>query len=196
MDASLLPEWMAGFMDRPLLLLLALFAMTFILEDAATLAAVFLSLEGALDPLIAWSALVAGIALGDVALYVAGRLGRRSRRVLRWLEAHRWVRRGVDWVHHNLIVTTMMARCIPGTRLPTYVGIGLVGVRAVKFATVIIIAVVLWTSLVFGTAFYFSAWIEQVMGPAWRTGFFIVLFLVLFFVPRLIARIMARQADG
>jgi len=196
MDASLLPPWLAGFMDQPGLLLLGLFAMTFLLEDAATLAAVFLSLEGILDPVFAWAALVAGIALSDIGLYALGRLGRKSRRVLRWLEAHRWVRKGTAWIHRNLIVTTIMARGIPGTRLPTYVGIGLLGVRAMRFAAVLVVAVLLWTSLIFGTAFFFSAWIEELMGPVWRTAFVLVLFVLLFLLPRLIGKLFTARADG
>lgn len=184
MDESWWSSWLISISDRPWLLVLALIVLTFVLEDAATLAAVFLSVEGILHPWAAWAALVMGIGASDAGLYIAGRLGRRSERMLRWLQARHWVKAG-DWVSNNLISTTILARGIPGTRLPTYIGIGLLGVSALRFAVLILIAVVLWTSLIFGTAFYFSEWIEKLMGPIWRTVFFAGLFVLIFVLPRL-----------
>lgn len=184
MDESWWSSWLIGLADRPWLLVLALIVLTFVLEDAATLAAVFLSVDGLLHPWTAWAGLVVGIGASDIGLYLVGRLGRRSERVWRWLQSHHWVKAG-DWVSNNLISTTILARGIPGTRLPTYVGIGLIGVSAMRFALLIFIAVILWTSLIFGTAFYFSEWIDELMGPLWRAVFFAGLFILVFVLPRL-----------
>ena len=65
--------------QQPLLLALALFAATFVAEDAATIAAGVLIAQTGIDPLPALAAVVLGTATGDLALYALGRWGAKTR---------------------------------------------------------------------------------------------------------------------
>jgi membrane protein DedA with SNARE-associated domain len=138
---------------------------TLIAEDATCLAVGLLVHGGTLDPLLGIAATAVGIAAGDLALWLCGRLG--ARRALRW-----------QWLATRLPVSRMAAigealdtrlgrlllasRALPGTRLPLYLAAGALGRRPLAFAMWTIVSVALWVPLVVVTIGLFG---PPVVGP-------------------------------
>lgn len=122
---------------------------TFVSEDAAALWAGWLVRSGELTVGQALIACGAGIYLGDVGLWLAGRALARSERV------HRWCVRRMPRVLGRALVlavdepTALVAsRFLPGTRLPLYLAAGAFGTRPRTFFAWTAAAVTLWTPLI------------------------------------------------
>lgn len=122
---------------------------TFVSEDAASLTAAWLVGRGDLDALAAVAAVAAGIWLGDMGLWLAGRLLSRSER------CHRWCVRRAPLVGGRALalavdepLAILTSRFVPGTRLPLYVTAGALGTRPLQFAAWTAAAVLVWTPLV------------------------------------------------
>jgi membrane protein DedA with SNARE-associated domain len=133
----------------------SLFVGTFITEDLSCVAAGIFAAEGRIDIVTATIACTLGIWLGDIGLYLIGWLTARG--LLRW----GWARRKMDRLgnsswrtafeqHGNKILFT--SRFLPGTRVPSYLVAGAIGFSLLRFATVLGIAVVIWTPLLVGAA--------------------------------------------
>lgn len=133
--------------------------LSFVLEDAATIAAATLAAQNILPlPLpLALGALVFGIAAGDLGLYGLGALARRHGALYAWLRA-RGLARAEGFLTRNLLEVVVISRFIPGLRLPTYAALGLAGAPFLRFALIAVVAVGLWSSLVvLGTVMLGSA---------------------------------------
>lgn len=122
---------------------------TLVSEDAAALTAGWLVRTGELSGLTAVTACAAGIYLGDVGLWLAGRALRRSE------ACHRWcVRRAPRVTGRALALAVdeplalVASRFLPGTRLPLYLAAGALGARPVTFFAWTLAAVLVWTPLV------------------------------------------------
>lgn len=129
---------------------LGIFLMTFLLEDVAVVGGLALVGEGKISLAAAFAACAAGIALGDLGLFYLGRSARLSERVSRL----KMVRRAADFFadpgrRAQLGAAIVLSRAIPGTRLPTYIGAGLVGYPAPRFFALTIASVVGWVVLAF-----------------------------------------------
>jgi membrane protein DedA with SNARE-associated domain len=123
---------------------------TLISEDLTTIGAAGLSRQGYLPLWPAIAACAAGVYLGDLGLWLVGRvLGRRVLR-LPWLRdrmddaalSHAAVR-----LDRHLAATVLASRFLPGTRLPLYLAAGVLGQRPLAFAAWSLVAVLLWTPL-------------------------------------------------
>lgn len=133
----------------------SLFVGTFITEDLSCVAAGIFAAEGRIDIVSATIACTLGIWLGDIGLYLIGWLSARG--LLRWGWARRKMGRlsNSSWrtafeQHGNKILFT--SRFLPGTRVPSYLVAGAIGWPLWRFATVLGIAVVIWTPLLVGAA--------------------------------------------
>jgi membrane protein DedA with SNARE-associated domain len=152
---------------------------TFILEDAATVAAAMQVEEGALSPWLALLSLYAGIVLGDLGLYGLGRLSARIPWVARQLPPHRQevVR---SWISGRIFKVVLVSRFLPGLRLPTYTTCGFVGADLRQFTLAAVVATACWTSLLFATSLRLGQFLMDHLG-AWRwagaAGF--VVFIIL-----------------
>lgn len=133
-------------------------AATFISEDLACLAAGLLVARGRVDFVPAVVACAVGIFVGDLLVYLMGRLGRPwlERAPLRWLvrpadveRSRRWFRRRGGWV-------ILASRFLPGTRLPTYLTAGLLRVNALWFTVQLLVPVAVWTPILVGLSRYFG----------------------------------------
>ena len=121
---------------------------TLLSEDATSIGAGLLVRDGHLDALPAVSACAAGVYLGDVALWFAGRiLGRR-------LLSVPWVTRRVNAatletlsarLDARLPAVVLGSRFVPGSRLPMFVAAGIWGRRPLAFLAWSFVAVMLWT---------------------------------------------------
>jgi len=141
---------------------------TFILEDAATIAAGVVVADGMLAPELALAALWFGVAAGDIGLYGLGAAGARSGLLRRWLAPERV--EGLRFRLERRLATVLVgARFMPGLRLPTYTAAGALGVCPWRFAGIVVLATLVWTSLLFCAACQLGATTAATLGP-WRWG--------------------------
>jgi membrane protein DedA with SNARE-associated domain len=139
---------------------------TFILEDAATVAAAMQVEDNALPLWLALISLYAGIVLGDLGLYALGRLSAHIPWVARQLPPHRQetIR---AWIDGRIFKVVLGSRFLPGLRLPTYTTCGFVGADLRQFTLAAIIATGAWTSLLFTTSLRVGHFLMDHLG-AWR----------------------------
>src|SRR3984885_7269346 len=124
---------------------------TFILEDAATVAAAMQVEDGGLPAWLALVSLYAGIVLGDLGLYGLGRLSAHVAWIARQLPPHRQeaIR---AWISGRIFKVVLVSRFLPGLRLPTYTTCGFVGADFGQFTLAAILATACWTSLLFAVS--------------------------------------------
>lgn len=152
---------------------------TFILEDAATVAAAMQVEDGALPAWLALVSLYIGIVLGDLGLYGLGRLSAHIPWVARQLPPRRQetIR---AWISGRIFKVVLVSRFLPGLRLPTYTTCGFVGADLRQFTLAAVVATGAWTSLLFATSLKVGHFLMDHLG-AWRwagaAGF--VVFIIL-----------------
>lgn len=121
---------------------------TFISEDLACITSGQLVARHEMHWLVAVSGCLAGIFIGDMGLWLTGRLlGRRVLRgpwIARRLSAERFDQLG-DWLERNTIRSVFAARFLPGTRLPLYLAAGTLGRSGLRFACGTFLAAAVWT---------------------------------------------------
>ncbi|HEV7232606.1 MAG TPA: VTT domain-containing protein, partial [Sphingorhabdus sp.] len=139
---------LAVLVGDPLLLALALFAATFIAEDAATIAAGLIVGSSGADPYLALGAVILGTALGDLALYGVGRWGAGTK-LGRKLRRREDVGRAMAGFASRMLPLLIVARFIPGTRLPVFTASGLAAAPFRLVGTVILLSTPVWTTLLF-----------------------------------------------
>ncbi|MEM6456664.1 MAG: alpha/beta fold hydrolase [Acidobacteriota bacterium] len=155
------------------LLLLAL--ATLASEDLTCIAAGLLVAQGRIDFASAAIACGAGIFIGDLLLYLAGRwLGEPwlARRPLRWFIDEASVARSRAWLDRRGAWMIAISRFVPGMRLPTYLTAGLLRMNAWRFTLALLLPVALWTPLLVGAARFFGeralvifdAWSQYALG--------------------------------
>lgn len=117
---------------------------TLILEDATTVSCALLVADGKMDWRAAYAGLTAGIIVGDFGLYLIGRL--IGRRVVAWrLVSNANLNTASGWLNQHLMVTLMVSRCVPGLRVPMFVGAGVLGASPWRFLMIAMLASALWT---------------------------------------------------
>jgi membrane protein DedA with SNARE-associated domain len=172
--------------QTPMLLAALIVLASFILEDAATIAAALLAAQGYIDPTLSLSALFFGIIVGDIGLYTLGRYVSNHPGAMKWAGEKR-LKRGRDWMHHRLAPALIGARFLPGMRLPTYIASGFLKVSFFRFTLIAIGAVTAWTGIIFAMVYHFGPlFIDRFGQWAWALG--AVLVLIAIFVPRRLER--------
>jgi membrane protein DedA with SNARE-associated domain/pimeloyl-ACP methyl ester carboxylesterase len=149
-DPSTIPA-ATGFSLLVVLLLIALG--TLVSEDLSCVTAGLLVANGRLEFLPAAAACALGIYVGDLLLYLAGRwIGRPAlrRAPLRWMISPERVEISSRWFRRRGPVVILLSRFLPGTRLATYFGAGMLHTRFLWFSFYFLIAVLLWTPLLVG----------------------------------------------
>lgn len=154
----------------PLLLALGIVALSFVVEDAAAVAAGILAAQGTIDPAPALLALWTGLLLGDLGLYALGVGAARGATLRRWVGDER-LERGRALLDRNTMVAVLLARCIPGLRLPTYAACGFFAAGFAPFAGWVAAATFLWSSALFALVYGFgAAAIGALQSWAWAVG--------------------------
>jgi membrane protein DedA with SNARE-associated domain len=131
-------------------ILLAIAAGTLASEDLTTIGAGLLVRRGALSPALAILACAAGIYVGDLGLWLVGRIA--GARLFDWP----WLRRCLPparldearaWLGRHRAAAILASRFLPGTRLPLYLSAGVLGGGFRAFAFWTLIATLVWTPL-------------------------------------------------
>jgi membrane protein DedA with SNARE-associated domain len=128
----------------------AISASTFVSEDATCIATGLLIRAEQLTWAIGLGACVLGIFVGDMGLWLAGRVFGRRVLTLRWVSARlpaSRVEHWGQWFERRGWTAVFAARFIPGTRLPVYIAAGILGRRSWRFALWALLAALLWTPL-------------------------------------------------
>lgn len=150
------PARVPPFQGPALIAILALLAVgTLVSEDLACIAAGLLVADGRLGFAAASAACFAGIFVGDMLLFLAGRLFGRAalrRRPLRWFVGEEAVARASRWFAARGMAMIFISRLTPGLRLPTYVAAGILRTSILKFALFFAVAGVVWVPALVGVA--------------------------------------------
>jgi membrane protein DedA with SNARE-associated domain len=139
---------------------------TFILEDAATVAAGMAAQAGTVPVPLAIGALFVGIVLGDLGLYGAGRAAALIPWVRRWLPRQRQAAVRA-WLDGRVFKIVLVSRFLPGVRLPTYTTCGFLGANLRQFTLAAVIATCVWTSGLFALSLQIGQLLMDHLG-AWR----------------------------
>lgn len=130
---------------------------TFVSEDLTCVGAGLLIASERMSPTFAIAGALIGIFVGDVGLFLVGRAfvhplvrGRIGRRFV----SEAALERGRDWLARHDGKAILMARFMPGLRLPTYLAAGALGMPLLRFSALFLLAACLWTPLL-------------VLGAAW-----------------------------
>jgi membrane protein DedA with SNARE-associated domain len=189
--------------DSPLaVLMIVIAAATLISEDATCIATGLLVAHGEVGFVAGSFACFAGIFVGDLLLFWAGRgLGRRAleRRALRRWLAPDAVARASAWLERRGPMVIALSRLTPGMRLPTYFAAGLLETRAVSFTAYFFIAAALWTpALVAAAQSAAGSALATTGGVAWPTtaALALVLLVALRTLPPLLTHPGRRRALG
>lgn len=132
-------------------ILLALFLGTFISEDLACITAGSLIASKTIDPSLAVIACLAGIVVGDLLLFAAGRLFGRPILVSKY--AARFVKpASVDhasaWLAARGTSAILISRFVSGLRLPTYFLSGALRLDPKRFTLLVVLGAVIWTPII------------------------------------------------
>ena len=97
----------------------------------------------------------AGIFIGDLLLFLAGKLAGQvalHRAPLRWFLRPETVDLSSRWLARRGLIVIFISRFMPGTRLPTYFAAGLLRMTFWRFGLYFMLAVVAWTPVLVGLA--------------------------------------------
>lgn len=147
---------------------------TFVSEDLTCIAAGLLARRGVMDLAVAVLGCTLGIFIGDILLWLIGRvLGRRVLRIkwfARKLPPERLEKFG-GWIDRNAGRAIITSRFVPGTRLPLYVAAGMLGQSTFKFIAWFLVAALLWTPFVVVLVFLLGMKVveplENLLGDSW-----------------------------
>jgi len=140
----------------PWLLVLVLLALaTFVSEDLTCIGAGLLVATGRIGFVPASVACLAGIFVGDVNAFLAGRVFGRAalaRAPMKWIVTETQVQRASAWFRERGPTVILASRFLPGTRVATFVAAGVLHTPFLTFALWFGIAAVLWTPLLVGVS--------------------------------------------
>lgn len=166
---------------------------TLVSEDLTCITAGQLIARGVMSPFVGVLGCFLGIYLGDLGLWLVGRV--LGRRLLGW----RWTARRLPaatlerfgrWFDANAGKAILASRFVPGTRLPLYVAAGMLGRRGRAFAGWTFVAALVWTPALVGLVAWFGdafvAPFRQLLG---NSGALLAGILTLFALTRLVGRL-------
>ena len=159
-------------------LFFALVVGTFISEDAACLAAGTLVSAGHVTFGFSVAACFVGIFIGDMGLYIIGRLLGKNlfeSRFSRRLVSDDRRERATEWLNANGYLAVFTSRFVSGLRLPTYLAAGALKTNLAKFSLVFLIASAIWTPLLVGSAALSQSF---VFGKSLLIGFAVLIVFV------------------
>lgn len=130
-------------------LYIGLFLLPFVQEDAAVVAGATASMTGMGPAPYCFGAVLAGLISSDVWKYWAGWLARRYPWAHRFAEKPGVVSAG-RLIKGSLLRTLLIARFVPGTRIPTYVACGFFKAPYLRFCLYVAVTALAYVGAVFG----------------------------------------------
>ena len=121
----------------------------FIQEDAAVLGAASASVSGMATPMGMFIAITIGLTVSDLWKYWLGRAAISQPWAKKHAEGPR-VLKAKDSIVHNLGKSIMIARFVPGTRIPLYIAAGFFQASFAKFAGFIFLSALIYIGIAFG----------------------------------------------
>lgn len=176
-------------MLEPWVIAVGLAALTLLLEDAAIAAGILLASDGTIGWPLAFVAVAAGIAGGDLLLYLFGAAARRFPLVRHRLVNARRAEKVQRLLDRNATTAVLIARVVPGLRLAIYTAFGLFALPFVPFALLVSAAVAVWTATLFWLGSAGVAIAQHWGAPDWPAAG--ALFLLLSLAPILARRLAA-----
>jgi len=176
---------------QPLLLVFIIMTATFILEDVATVTTALIASHLAVDATTAVAALVAGIILGDLAVYGIANRAAHVPIVARFLnrDALKPVR---DWMGQYALAVVLVARFTSGLRLPVFAAAGSLNIPFRAFSAVIVMSTLVWTpGLYWAAATLGSAGISHLGMFGWVLPAGLITTMAV--APRVVSHIVGRQ---
>ncbi|MCB0294897.1 MAG: VTT domain-containing protein, partial [Calditrichaeota bacterium] len=128
---------------------------TFVSEDLACIGAGLMAARGIIGFLPAVFASFLGIFVGDMLLYLAGRyFGKPALKYppLKWMIKEADIAKSANWFREKGPRIILASRFLPGSRLPTYFGAGMLDAGFWMFTFYFGIAALAWTPLLVGLA--------------------------------------------
>ncbi|MBK8149255.1 MAG: VTT domain-containing protein [Acidobacteria bacterium] len=144
----------------PLAIFFLIAAATLVSEDLAAISAGVLASQGAISFPLAVTSAAFGILVGDILLFLAGRLfGRRALRFrpVRFFVSESAVERSSHWLEKRGMAAVFVSRFIFGLRLPLYFAAGVLKTSFWKFTFFFSVAVIIWTPVLVGASFLLGA---------------------------------------
>jgi membrane protein DedA with SNARE-associated domain/pimeloyl-ACP methyl ester carboxylesterase len=188
---------------RVLLMVILLAIATLISEDITCITAGILASRGVLGFFPATLGCFLGILIGDVGLYLIGRLfGTRALRVppLKWMIKEEQVLASERFFERFGAMLVVVTRWLPGMRIPTYVAAGMLKLKLHVFLFYFIIAAAIWTPLLVGISTAVGGtllgWLEKVEGyaPLILIAFIITVWIAAKFVVKAATRAFEKRA--
>lgn len=155
-----------------------LFFGTFVSEDLACITAGTLIGQGHISFTLGLSACFSGIFVGDVLLFLVGRVfGRRvaGHPLFSRFVSDKALAKASDWLERRGPETVFLSRFIIGLRLPTYLAAGFLRTNLLKFSMYFLIASAIWTPILIASTAYAQQFIFK---QHWLFGV-VLLFIVL-----------------
>ena len=121
----------------------------FIQEDAAVLGAASASVSGIGTPMGMFIAITIGLTVSDLWKYWLGRAAISQSWAKKHAESPR-ILKTKDSIVHNLGKSIMVARFIPGTRIPLYIAAGFFQASFLKFTAFIFLSALIYIAIAFG----------------------------------------------
>lgn len=121
----------------------------FIQEDAAVLGAASASVSGIGTPMGMFIAITIGLTVSDLWKYWLGRAAITQSWAKKHAESPR-ILKAKDNIVHNLGKSIMIARFIPGTRIPLYIAAGFFQASFLKFSFFIFLSALIYIAIAFG----------------------------------------------
>ena len=138
-----------------IIVMLLIVLATFISEDLTCIGAGLMAAKGTIGFIPAVTASFLGIFLGDILLFLAGKyIGRPALGYppLKWIIKEEDISRTSRWFSAKGPIIITVSRFLPGSRLPTYFGAGVLGTSLWIFSFYFLIAALIWTPLLVGLA--------------------------------------------
>ncbi len=174
-----------------LLLVASLMVGTLVSEDLTCIAAGLLVAQGRITFGAALLGCTAGIFLGDVGLFLAGRwLGRPIIRhaPVRWFLSSESLERASGWFERQGPRAIFLSRFMPGLRLPTYFAAGVLKTGFLRFTAYFLLAVLVWTPLLVGFAVIFGQRALELIDE-WGGLALVAAVLAMLFIERVVVRL-------
>jgi len=122
--------------------------MTFVQEDAAVLGAASASVSGIGSPMLMFIAITLGLTFSDLWKYWLGRAAISQDWAKKHAESPK-ILKAKDNIVHNLGKSIMIARFIPGTRIPLYIAAGFFQASFLKFSIFIFVSALIYIGIAF-----------------------------------------------